>query len=247
MSNRPINLVITKCDSIPPSEKEKIKKYISQNTKINANIKALAGQSDFDGLVKKIENAIELITTLKSALTDASEQSQRSLLVQLDKLSTIVTKILTEEDFELFKTDLSKLVYDVIESTNVMRGDLLDTTSEFKALAKLMEDLDIRTSFSNLRTLVDDSTRNLKDGFVEAIANSGIEAIKNNLNIIIEKTEQVKNSINENTDRNHNRTSDKIDSIFELSDKIREMVTYLPDTIRQNYLSAEEGKRAFTK
>ncbi len=224
-----------------------IDEVISQNTKINANIKALAGQSDFDGLVRKVEGSIELITTLKSALTDANDQSQRSLLVQLDKLSAIVTKILTEEDFEVFKSELSKLVYDVIESTNVMRGDLLDTTSEFKALAKLMEDLDIRTSFQNLRTLIDDTSRILKDGFVEAIANSGIEPIRNNLNLLIEKNEQLKASVNENSDRNYSKTADKIDNVFELADKIREMVTYLPDTIRQNYMATAEGQRAFVE
>ena len=224
-----------------------IDEVISQNTKINANIKALAGQSDFDGLVRKVENSIELITTLKGALTDANEQSQRSLLVQLDKLSVIVTKILTEEDFEIFKSELSKLVYEVIESTNVMRGDLLDTTSEFKSLAKLMEDLDIKTSFQSLRTLIDDTSRVLKDGFIDAIANSGIEPIKNNLNILVEKTEQIKSSVNENSDRNYGKTVDKLDNIFEITDKVRELITYLPDTIRQTYISTEEGQRAFVE
>ncbi|MBR1943732.1 hypothetical protein IJ843_08365 [bacterium] len=220
---------------------------ISQNTKINANIKALAGQSDFDGLVRKVEGSIELMTTLKGALTDANEQSQRSLLVQLDKLSAVVTKILTEEDFEVFKSELSKLVYDVIETTNVMRGDLLDTTSEFKSLAKLMEDLDLKTSIESLRTLVDDTGRNVKNGFIDVIANAGIEPIKNNINILIEKVEQIKASVNENSDRNTGKTSEKIDNLFSLTDKVREMVTYLPDTIRQNYASSEEGQRAFVE
>ena len=220
---------------------------ISQNTKINANIKALAGQSDFDGLVRKVESSIELMTTLKGALTDANEQSQRSLLVQLDKLSSIVTTILTEEDFEAFKVELSKLVYDVIESTNVMRGDLLDTTSEFKSLAKLMDDLDLKTSIEGIRTLVDDKSRELKNGFIDAVASIGLEPIKNNLNILIEKLEQAKVSINENSDRNSTKNSERIDNLFELTDKVREMVTYLPDTIRQNYMSAEEGQRAFVE
>ena len=220
---------------------------ISQNTKINANIKALAGQSDFDGLVKKVENSIELITTLKGALTDANEQSQRSLLVQLDKLSAIVTTILTEEDFEVFKSELSKLVYDVIESTNVMRGDLLDTTSEFKSLAKIMDDLDLKTSIQGLRTLIDDKSREVKDGFLDAVANIGLEPIRNNLDILIEKVEQIKDSVNENTDRNYGKTSEKLDNIFELTDKVRDIVTYLPDTIRQNYMSAQEGQRTFVE
>lgn len=220
---------------------------ISQNTKINANVKALAGQSDFDGLVRKVEGAIELITTLKGALTDANEQSQKALLVQLDKLSGTVTRILTEEDFEIFKSELSKLVYDVIESTNVMRGDLISTTSEFKDLAKMLEDLDLKTSFSSLRTLVDDNTRNIKASVVDAVANSGIEPIKNNLNLLVEKLDQTKSSIVESGDRNSERTSEKLDSIFELADKIREMVTYMPDTIKQNYMSVEEGQRAFVE
>lgn len=224
-----------------------IDEVVSQNTKINANIKALAGQSDFDGLVRKVEGAIELITTLKGALTDANDQSQRSLLIQLDKLSAIVTKILTEEDFEVFKAELSKLVHDVIESTNVMRGDLIDTTSEFKSLAKLIEDLDFKTSFESLRTLIDDTGRNVKVGFVDAIAGSGIEPIKNNLNLLVEKVEQIKASVMENADRNSDKVSGRIDNLLELSDKIREIVTYLPDTIRQGYIASEEGQRAFVE
>ncbi len=226
---------------------ESIEEVVSQNTKINANIKALAGQSDFDGLVRKVESSIELITTLKGALTDANEQSQKSLLVQLDKLSVIVNKILTEEDFQVFKAELSKLVSDVIETTNVMRGDLLGTTSEFKSLAKLIEDLDLRTSFESLRTLIDDTGRNIKSGFVDAIANAGLEPIKNNLNLLVEKIDTIKDSVNENSDRNVGKTSEKLDSLMELTDKVREMVTYLPDTIRQNYQSAEEGQRAFVE
>ncbi len=226
---------------------ESIEEVVSQNTKINANIKALAGQSDFDGLVRKVESSIELITTLKGALTDANEQSQKSLLVQLDKLSVIVNKILTEEDFQIFKAELSKLVSDVIETTNVMRGDLLGTTSEFKSLAKLIDDLDLRTSFENLRTLIDDTGRNIRSGFLDAIANSGIEPIKNNLNLLVEKIDTIKDSVNENSDRNAGKSSEKLDSLMELTDKVREMVTYLPDTIRQNYQSAEEGQRAFVE
>ena len=226
---------------------EAIDEVVSQNTKINANIKALAGQSDFDGLVRKVEGSIELITTLKGALTDANDQSQRSLLIQLDKLSAIVTKILTEEDFEVFKSELSKLVHDVIETTNVMRGELIDTTSEFKTLAKLMEDLDFKTSFENIRTLIDDTGRNVKAGFVDAIANAGIEPIKNNLNLLIERVEQVKISANENSDRNSEKVSARIDNLMELSDKIKDIVTYLPDTIRQGYMASEEGQRAFVE
>lgn len=226
---------------------EVIDEVISQNTKINANVKALAGQSDFDGLVRKVESSIELITTLKGALTDANEQSQRSLLVQLDKLSAIVTKILTEEDFEVFKSELSKLVYDVIETTNVMRGDLIGATTEFQALTKLVEDIDFKTSFNGLRTLIDDTGRNVKAGFADAIANSGIEPIKNNLNLLVEKVEQVKNSVVENSDRNSEKVAGRVDLILELSDKIREMITYLPDTIHQGYVAAEEGQRAFVE
>lgn len=224
-----------------------ISDVISQNTKINANIKALAGQSDFDGLVRKVEGAIELITTLKGALTDANEQSQKALLVQLDKLSGTVTRILTEEDFEIFKTELSKLVYDVIESTNVMRGDLISTTSEFKDLAQMLEDLDLKSSFVSISNLIDENTRSIKDGFIDAIANSGIEPIKNNINLLVEKLDQTKTSIVESGDRNSERASEKIDSLLELTDKVREMVTYMPDTIKQNYMSVEEGQRAFVE
>lgn len=107
-------------------------------------------------------------------------------------MSGTVTRILTEEDFEIFKSELTKLVYDVIESTNVMRGDLIGTTSEFKDLAQMLEDLDLKTSLTSIRTLIDDNTRNIKESVVDTIANSGIEPIKNNLNLLVEKLDQAK-------------------------------------------------------
>ena len=224
-----------------------LEEVVSQNTKINANIKALAGQSDFDGLVRKIETSIEIITTLKGALTDANEQSQKAILLHLDKLSSTVTRILTEEDFEIFKTELSALVKEVIESTNVMRGDLLSTTSEFRNLSELMEDLDLKTTFESLRTLIDDTGRGIRASFVEALANTSIEPIKNNTNLLLDKLDLTKSSINENSDKNLSKALDKIESLSNLGDKIREIVTYMPDAIKQSLLSVEDGQRAYVE
>lgn len=220
-----------------------IDEVVTQNTKINANIKALAGQSDFDGLVKKIESSIELITTLKSALVDANEQSQKSLLVQLDKLSVIVTKILTEEDFAAFKTELSALVNEVIESTNVMRGDLLSTTSEFKSLAKFIEELDLTNSYESLKSLVESSTRDLKSKFAEVLTVSGLEPVRTDLNTIVQNLEQMKATLNFAIDRNTDNSLEKLNSVLDLSDKICEIVTTLPETIKQNLSFVVAGQK----
>lgn len=289
---------------------DSLNEIISQNTNINANIKALAGQSDFDGLVKKIENAVELITVLKSALTDSSEQSQKSLLVQLDKLSSVVSKILTEEDFQLFKTDLSNLVNDVIESSNVLRGDLLNTNSDLKELNKVISSLDVRSAIENLRFILEDSDRNLKDALdeskkssmeqvnnldsslkglieeksndikdkvyetvasidigslrneheylkvvienrtndikskiVEAISNVGIEEIKSSLVTLSENLDKAKKSINEDSNKNSFQILEKIENTFNIINDTNDIITNLPETMRQVYVPFESDKK----
>ena len=289
---------------------DSLNEIISQNTNINANIKALAGQSDFDGLVKKIENAVELITVLKSALTDSSEQSQKSLLVQLDKLSSVVSKILTEEDFQLFKTDLSNLVNDVIESSNVLRGDLLNTNSDLKELNKVISSLDVRSAIENLRFMLEDSDRNLKDALdeskkssmeqvnnldsslkglieeksndikdkvyetvasidigslrneheylkvvienrtndikskiVETISNVGIEEIKSSLVTLSENLDKAKKSINEDSNKNSFQILEKIENTFNIINDTNDIITNLPETMRQVYVPFESDKK----
>ncbi len=289
---------------------DSLNEIISQNTNINANIKALAGQSDFDGLVKKIENAVELITVLKSALTDSSEQSQKSLLVQLDKLSSVVSKILTEEDFQLFKTDLSNLVNDVIESSNVLRGDLLNTNSDLKELNKVISSLDVRSAIENLRFILEDSDRNLKDALdeskkssmeqvnnldsslkglieeksndikdkvyetvasidigslrnehehlkvvienrtndikskiVETISNVGIEEIKSSLVTLSENLDKAKKSINEDSNKNSFQILEKIENTFNIINDTNDIITNLPETMRQVYVPFESDKK----
>ena len=220
-----------------------IDEVVVQNTKINANIKALAGQSDFDGLVKKIESSIELINTLKTTLTDANEQSQKSLLVQLDKLSVVVTKILTEEDFAVFKNELSELVNNVIESTNVLRGDLLSTTSEFNSLVKLVEGLNLTSSYDSLRSLVESSTREIKSKFAEVLTVSGLEPLRNDLSTIVQNIEQMKATLNFSIDKNADSSDEKLNTVLDLADKIREVVTTLPDTIKQNLAFSDAGRK----
>lgn len=289
---------------------DSLNEIISQNTNMNANIKALAGQSDFDGLVKKIENAVELITVLKGALTDSSEQSQKSLLVQLDKLSNVVSKILTEEDFQVFKTELTKLVDDVIESSNVLRGDLLNTNSDLKELNKIVANLDVRASIEDLKNTIDDIGKNLSDAvdnsknssneqvsnldkelkrfvedksddikdkvyevvsaidisglkneheylkviienrtndikskIVETVSNAGIEEIKSSLITLAENLDKAKKSLNEESSKASFQILEKIENTFNIINDTNDIITNLPETMRQVYVPFESDKK----
>lgn len=98
LSNRPINLVITKCDSIPAAEKENIKKYISQNTKIP--IRNIACVSAVKDDLKEFYALIESISKDKEKILQQVNESRINNIAKilLKRAEELLRNTSTDED-----------------------------------------------------------------------------------------------------------------------------------------------------
>lgn len=131
---------------------------IEQNKELTDSVNNLASVSDYDGLVSQLNDAKGLI-----------ENSNQKLINDLTNLEVTVKNILSIEDFEIFKKDVSKLIYEVIESTNVVRGEVLGTTSEIRNLITVMNSLDFKTIFNKVLNNLTGLESNIKTTIYEVI------------------------------------------------------------------------------
>lgn len=136
--------------------KEVMHNIILQNEKLAESIDNLASTTDYQGLIAQLDETKGLMSS-----------SNERLLEDLSRLELVVSNILSEEDFEKFKKDFSKLIYEVIESTNVVRGDVLGTTSEIKNLITVMNSLDFKTIFNKVLNNLTNLESNIRTNIYE--------------------------------------------------------------------------------
>ncbi|MBR1908211.1 hypothetical protein IJ818_04675 [bacterium] len=151
-----LNSITTKEDI--EQAKETMYAIIEQNKNLAESVNNLASVSDYDGLIAQLNDSKGLI-----------EQANNKLVEDLLKLESAVRNILSQEDFEAFKKDLGKLIYEVIESTNVVRGEVLGTTSEIRNLITVMNSLDFKTIFNKVLNNLTSIESNIKTTIYEVI------------------------------------------------------------------------------
>lgn len=151
-----LNQISTKEDI--EKARETMNAIIEQNKVLTDSVNNLASVSDYDGLVSQLNDAKGLI-----------ENSNQKLINDLTNLEITVKNILSIEDFEIFKKDISKLIYEVIESTNVVRGEVLGTTSEIRNLITVMNSLDFKTIFNKVLNNLTGLESNIKTTIYEVI------------------------------------------------------------------------------
>lgn len=171
-------------------------KLNAQNEELNYLMSSLAKRDEVLDLFQKIDSAISVITALKTVLVENGEKSHGEILVTLSKLEDTVRKILSEEEFDKFRAELSKLVSEVSHSTNLMRGDLLETNAELRNLASLLDSLDIKANVEGLTTLINKNEEKLTTALDE-ISQKIIQSSEYNSLRAVGKTDEIYNNLSD--------------------------------------------------
>ena len=189
--------------------KEIMYQIIEQNKALAESVNNLASVSDYEGLITQLDGSKDLIAQANDKLVD-----------ELQKLESAVRNILSQEDFDSFKKDTNKLIYEVIESTNVVRGEVLGTTSEIRNLITVMNSLDFKTIFNKVLNNLTNIESNIKTTIYEVInkVNQESESITTHLSAEINGKFDV---LNDNISKIPGYTSEKIEiSLNDLSNKM---------------------------
>ena len=189
--------------------RETMNNIIEQNKILTESVNNLANVSDYEGLVSQLNDAKGLI-----------ENSNEKLMSDLSTLEMTLKNVLSLEDFEVFKKDLSKLIYEVVESTNVVRGEVLGTTSEIRNLITVMNSLDFKTIFNKVLNNLTGLESNIKTTIYEVINKITQESESLNTRLSADLGGKI-DVVNENILKIPGYTSEKITTTLnELSNKM---------------------------
>lgn len=202
-----LNSITTKEDIA--QAKETMYAIIEQNKDLAESVNNLASVSDYDGLVSQLTDSKALIEVANDRLVD-----------ELTKLESAIRNILSEEDFDEFKKDLNKLIYEVIESTNVVRGEVLGTTSEIRNLITVMNSLDFKTIFNKVLNNLTNLESNIKTTIYEVINKINQESENLNTRLSADLGGKI-DILNDNITKIPGYTTEKLEiSLNDLSNKM---------------------------
>ncbi len=202
-----LNSITTKEDI--EKARETMYQIIEQNKALAEHVDNLASVSDYDGLISQLNDSKDLIA-----------QANDKLVEDLQKLELAVRNILSQEDFDSFKKDLNKLIYEVIESTNIVRGEVLGTTSEIRNLITVMNSLDFKTIFNKVLNNLTNIESNIKTTIYEVINKINQESENINSHLSAEFNGKF-DILNDNISKIPGYTTEKIEiSLNDLSNKM---------------------------
>jgi len=217
-----LNHVVTKEDFV--LERDQVANLISQNIQLTDYISKLPTIDSVSSLSQKVDTAVGVINALKNVLNETSDQNQKMLVAQLDNLETKISNISSEEEFVGFKKELSAFAQEIIQSTNLMRADLMNTNSELQGLVSFLGAVDIKNTLEHFSGLAQIAEENIKvnlnemtEKFLKETEQTRIVVagdVKGNLQNVEQKIDSVERNIVESSKNNFTNILEGIQSVL---------------------------------
>ncbi|HPT42007.1 MAG TPA: hypothetical protein PLG15_06455, partial [Candidatus Gastranaerophilaceae bacterium] len=205
-------------------EQDQVAKLVAQNIQLSDYISKLPVNEVVEDLNKKIDTTVGVINALKNILSEATDQNQKMLSAQIENLESKIANISSEEEFIGFRKELSDFAAEVMQSSNLMRADLLDTNSELKKLTAFINSSNLKNDFEEIANTVKASENNLAQNISEASSNFIQSALNNKSELeqniiqstrqITEKIDATEKTVSENSKSNLTNILDGIQSVI---------------------------------
>jgi predicted GTPase len=171
LAKKRIYIVITKCDSKPPSEKEQVRQYIRENTKIP--IEKIVCVSANNGQLDELLALIKDIQQDKNRIAE-EVSAQRIELIHKELLS-VVTELL--ESSKLSNTELDQKIADANRQVHSAKAQIDSLLAELeRSVDQISSDAEDEFN-SRIFTQLEEVAVNPPQGNINAITHARIESI----------------------------------------------------------------------
>lgn len=157
---------------------------ISNNaTSLHDRLNSVAEKSDLDRVFDKSAEISAVLESLKVSLASSNEDVNNMLKEQLDKLSSSLSDVVTENDFAGFRSDLADFIQKIIDNSSSLNENLNLNRETLQNLMSQVEKLDIHKDIET----VNDTLNDLK-----GTAENNADKIINEINILSAKFDATK-------------------------------------------------------
>ena len=196
--------------------------------------------SRMDNLAEKIDASVSIIASLKSVLEEADDKNTKSILEVLDDLKTELNTITSDTKFDEFKEALSKVLQDIANSTNALNSALTTSSEEVNKISGLLQDLNIKSSFSELNTTLSEKELSLKT-YIDESNNKASELTNANITRVLNDISTSADALNTKLNQTQSEISSLCESQFgSVFENINELKTVVSQ-IDENAVSANNA------
>ena len=190
--------------------------FLSNKTNsIEEQISSLPQQDDLADMYKSLHEFSDVLETLRNSLTSSNESTNLMIREQLDKLNSVLSAVVTENDFTGFRHDLADFIQKIIDNSVNLNENLNINKEVLHKLITEIENLDIHknietiaNALEGLRISVSDNVEKISDdiGTISSkIEQLSTEPLAEKINVLSENlydsTENIKNMQSQVFDR----------------------------------------------
>ncbi len=200
-----LDILSDKLDTV--AQKDELSLVAQKTDELSQKFDTLPQQEDLADMYKSLHEFSEILDNLRNNLMSASESNSLTIREELDKLSKILSAVVTENDFAGFRHDLADFVQKIIDNSSSLNDNLNLNKTVLEDLITKVENFDIH---QDLQTI-----SNALDGLQETEKNSA-EKLETNITCLSDKLNQSTDLLLEKANTNSDRLSTGIDNLSNL-------------------------------
>ena len=175
---------------------------------ISEQISQLPQQNDVADIYHCVHEFSTILDNLREQLTSSNESSKQIINEQLDRLNTVLSAVVTENDFTGFRHDLADFIQKIIDNSVSLNENLNINKDVLQNLIKEIENLDIHKNITTIANALDGLRINVSDN---------VEVLSTKINDISSKIDELSNNDVEN------RINALSENIYDTSETIKNM------------------------
>ena len=177
----------------------------------NARFDSVTDKNDLDKIFDKANEFSAILESLKVNLTSSNEGVNQMVKEQLDKLNSVLSEVVTENDFAGFRHDLADFIQKIIDNSTSLNENLNINKDTLQNLITEIEKLDIHKDI-NIVTAVLNELKESSDNNSDKIVNE-INMLPSKFNFVSaeefeQKIEELKENFQENLVTNNTSISE---------------------------------------
>ena len=193
-------------DDLPT--KSDLEQISGKTIAISEQISQLPQQNDVADIYHCVHEFSTILDNLREQLTSSNESSKQIINEQLDRLNTVLSAVVTENDFTGFRHDLANFIQKIIDNSVSLNENLNINKDVLQNLIKEIENLDIHKNITTIANALDGLRINVSDN---------VEVLSTKINDISSKIDELSNNDVEN------RINALSENIYDTSETIKNM------------------------
>ena len=193
-------------DDLPT--KSDLEQISGKTIAISEQISQLPQQNDVADIYHCVHEFSTILDNLREQLTSSNESSKQIINEQLDRLNTVLSAVVTENDFTGFRHDLADFIKKIIDNSVSLNENLNINKDVLQNLIKEIENLDIHKNITTIANALDGLRINVSDN---------VEVLSTKINDISSKIDELSNNDVEN------RINALSENIYDTSETIKNM------------------------